>query len=82
MLVIFVVTACSTETKDENITTIETVLTNTFTGPDEELIKIWSDLRESSSEKEEFTKSAEALNNYSEGQFKPYFTEPMYLGIK
>ncbi|GAA0489616.1 hypothetical protein GCM10008986_14340 [Salinibacillus aidingensis] len=74
-LLVLYIAGCSedtekTKTQDENIQTIEAVLENTFTGPDDELKQIWeSDVEE----------KMKAIGPYTEKLFKDYFTENAYL---
>lgn len=79
---VFFIVGCSsnteTEPQDENITTIETVLEHSFTGPEKELIEIWNDIRSDENEIEEIESAMGALNAYTSEKFKPYFAEEGY----
>jgi hypothetical protein len=79
---VFFVVGCTsdteTEPQDENITTIETVLEHSFTGPENELIEIWNDIHSDENGIEEIESAMGALNAYTSDKFKPYFAEEGY----
>jgi hypothetical protein len=79
---VFFIVGCSsnteTEPQDENITTIETVLEHSFTGPENELIEIWNDIHSDENGIEEIESAIGDLNSYTSEKFKPYFAEEGY----
>ncbi|CQR46174.1 hypothetical protein BN1058_00425 [Paraliobacillus sp. PM-2] len=66
------VVGCSTS-EDSNMKVIETVLTNTFTGPSGELADIYKNAEEGND-----TLDIKARQSYYQDHFKPYFTVDYY----
>ncbi|MDP5277098.1 hypothetical protein [Chengkuizengella axinellae] len=64
------VVGCSSETEDENIKVIKSVLQQQFTS-DQELIEIL----------DRFTNTSTELEDYLDEQYKSYFTENYYYGF-
>lgn len=76
---LLVVTGCSSSEnldEDNNIEIIKTVLTNTFTGPSEELSNIFEDL--GSDDMEVLDSAIEERESYYRSVFQSYFTEDYY----
>ncbi|MFC7064178.1 hypothetical protein [Halobacillus seohaensis] len=83
----FVSTGCSSvntsdsASKDQNVTTIETVLNQQFTGPDQKLIDLLDDPENSTIIGNGETTTPEEptqLDLYLEEKYQPYFSESMY----
>ncbi|GAB4074127.1 hypothetical protein GCM10028778_16300 [Barrientosiimonas marina] len=71
------------EPEDENITTLEAVLENTFTGPDKKLNRLTDpeniNVPDDQDETNKVVSPADTeLDSYSEDMYQSYFTEDMY----
>ncbi|MEK4869865.1 MULTISPECIES: hypothetical protein [Niallia] len=62
----------------EAVTTIQTVLEHTFTGPEEKLANLWETIDNKEIEDNEVEAALAEWNSYTANNFKPYFTEEFY----